>query len=212
MTCKCGENPFVYNFYKQDGIYEIKKCNRLKIDGIKKSPCDYFEENLINKRYITNSKVISKEEDLIIKKDYKKELYRFIHMYENFKPNENYMNNIIYLLFVCGYKYIHGETITELKKRLDNFPDKKINYDSIYPVTLIDIPKHLKPTKNNTKNKTKKSNKKLKFTYVILSDEESENESCSEDCSDREEYEINVDDNLSDEEVVDDNIEGYLSD
>lgn len=127
-------------------------------------------------------------------------------MCEKFGINENYSGNIVYLLNVCGYRYIPQEKLSCLKKRLNGYPDKLNKSKTQFPIILVELPDNLKK-KNMKKRKIKK-----KFEYEIISEDDTESEYNDSENSNDENYTFDVEEVISEEEIEDDFDVGYSSD
>lgn len=206
MVCTCSDETFTFNLFKQDGIYKVEKCGRLKKETVKKKSCEFYKETLIKERNINLEK--PSEETMLLSKniDYRLELFNFIDMCEKFGINENYAGNIVHLLNLCGYRYIPQEKLSSLKKRLNGYPDKPKQIKTTFPIVLVELPDFLK-TKNMKKSKIKK-----KFKYEIISEDELESEYNDSEKSNDENYTFDVEEVISEEELEEDFDVGYSSD
>jgi hypothetical protein len=198
MNCFCKEEVFSFTYYKKNQICLIEKCARLKKNPGKKKSCDFYKETILKDRKI---EIISNKEEITRSNpniDYKEKIFNYIYLCENFGINENYCGNIVYNMSVCGYKYIPHEKLSDLKKRLNDFPDKIKNNKSIFPITLVNIPENLKRkiSKNNKIKKTKNI-----FDYSIISNENSDSEDSSSEKMDEENYTFDIEDIVSEEEI-----------
>lgn len=206
MVCTCSDETFTFNLFKQNGVYKVEKCGRLKKETSKKKSCEFYKETLIEERKINSE--ISNEEIMYLSKNinYRRELFNYIDMCEKFGINENYAGNIVYLLNVCGYRYIPQEKLSCLKTRLNGYPDKLDQRKTEFPIILVELPDNLK-TKNMKKSKIKK-----KFEYEIISEDDTESEYNDSENSNDENYTFDVEEVISDEEIEDDFDVGYSSD
>ena len=127
-------------------------------------------------------------------------------MCEKFGINENYSGNIVYLLNVCGYRYIPQEKLSSLKKRLNGYPVKQIQMKSVYPIVLVDLPDNIK-TKKMKSRKSKKN-----FEYIIISEEDTDSENSDSEKTDDENYTLDVEEVISEEEIEENFDVGYSSD
>jgi len=216
MVCTCSDETFTFNLFKQNGVYKVEKCGRLKKETGKKKSCEFYRETLIEERKI-NSKISneeiyneekSNEETMYLSKNinYRRELFNYIDMCEKFGINENYAGNIVYLLNVCGYRYIPQEKLSCLKTRLNGYPDKLDQRKTEFPIILVELPDNLK-TKNMKKSKIKK-----KFEYEIISEDDTESEYNDSENSNDENYTFDVEEVISEEEIEEDFDIGYSSD
>lgn len=211
MVCTCSDETFIFNLFKQNGVYKVEKCGRLKKETTKKKSCEFYKETLIEEKKI-NSEISnekkSNEETMYLSKNinYRRELYNYIDMCEKFGINENYSGNIVYLLNVCGYRYIPQEKLSCLKKRLNGYPDKLNKSKTQFPIILVELPDNLKK-KNMKKRKIKK-----KFEYEIISEDDTESEYNDSENSNDENYTFDVEEVISEEEIEDDFDVGYSSD
>jgi len=209
MSCNCSDETFTFTFFKEDGIYKVEKCARLKKETGKKKSCEFYKETFLTARKINSEKSIETNSSMptISKsRDYKKELFDYINMCEKFGINENYSGNIVYLLNICGYRYIPQEKLSSLKKRLNGYPDKQIQMKSVYPIILVDLPDNIK-TKKMKRRKTKKN-----FEYIIISEEDTDSENSDSEKTDDENYTFDVEEVISEEEIEEDFDVGYSSD
>jgi len=209
MSCNCSDETFTFTFFKEDGIYKVEKCARLKKETGKKKSCEFYKETFLTARKINSEKSIETKSSIptISKsRDYKKELFDYINMCEKFGINENYSGNIVYLLNICGYRYIPQEKLSSLKKRLNGYPDKQIQMKSVYPIILVDLPDNIK-TKKMKRRKTKKN-----FEYIIISEEDTDSENSDSEKTDDENYTFDVEEVISEEEIEEDFDVGYSSD
>lgn len=206
MVCTCSDETFTFNLFKQNGVYKIEKCGRLKKETNKKKSCEFYKETLIKERKINSE--ISNQETMYLSKNinYRRELFNYIDMCEKFGINENYAGNIVYLLNVCGYRYIPQEKLSSLKTRLNGYPDKLGQRKKEFPIILVELPENLK-TKNMKKRKIKK-----KFEYEIISEDDTESEYNDSENSNDENYTFDVEEVISEEEIEEDFDIGYSSD
>jgi len=206
MVCTCSDETFTFNLFKQNGVYKVEKCGRLKKETSKKKSCEFYKETLIEERKINSE--ISNEEIMYLSKNinYRRELFNYIDMCEKFGINENYAGNIVYLLNVCGYRYIPQEKLSCLKTRLNGYPDKLDQRKTEFPIILVELPDNLK-TKNMKKSKIKK-----KFEYEIISEDDTESEYNDSENSNDENYTFDVEEVISEEEIEEDFDIGYSSD
>lgn len=212
MVCTCSDETFTFNLFKQNGVYKVEKCGRLKKETSKKKSCEFYKETLIEERKINSEKCIEEkciEETVYLSKNinYRRELFNYVDMCEKFGINENYAGNIVHLLNVCGYRYIPQEKLSCLKKRINGYPDKLKQIKSDFPIVLVDLPDNLK-IKNTKKRKTKKN-----FTqYVIISEDDTDSENSDSEKTDDENYAFDVEEVISEEEIEEDFDVGYSSD
>lgn len=212
MLCYCEEPAFVFTKIEKKGEYFIKskiyKCERLKNESNKKQPCIFYNVFKINTfEYPKFIEIDKSEKTVIVENNYEKINY-YIKLCEDFGLNENYMANIIHLLSLLNYQYIQGEKLSELKKRLTQSPDKKIVSKINKSKLILDIPSYLK-TINTTKKRINKKNEKNEYKIIDLNEESSENESETS----QETFELDINDNFSDEEYDDDQSnDGYFTD
>ena len=209
MYCNCKESTFFWisSEKEKDYIcnYSVYKCNRLKTDGLKKQPCDFYKKELVSKikdEYVEKNKETFK----VHERNYREELYRYIDLCEKFGPNENYYGNIVNRMCILGYKYIPSESLSRLKKRLENPPGKDTVSLKTIPMVIVPIPKELEVVKVRLK---KKIIKKKQFQIVNIietasDDDEEENEN-------EEDNGFDVDDLESLEDEDDVEYEGYFS-
>ena len=210
MYCNCKESSaFCVSFEKEENYicrYYIYKCNRLKTDGVKKQPCDFYKKELISK---VNDTYIEKCKETfeIHKRNYRQELYRYIDLCEKIGPNENYYGNIVNRMSILGYKYIPSENLSRLKKRLCNPPYKlSVNLKKL-PMVVVPVPKELEVIKGKP-IKNKKIIKKKTFQIVDIIETESDDE---EENINEEDNLFDVDDLESVEDEDDIEYEGYFS-
>jgi len=212
MSCTCSDETFTFIFFKEDGFYKVEKCGRLKKETGKKKRCEFYKETFLSERKINSEKSnetipsIPSIPSISRSRDYKKELFDYINMCEKFGINENYSGNIVYLLNVCGYRYIPQEKLSSLKKRLNGYPDKQIQMKSVYPIVLVDLPDNIK-TKKMKSRKSKKN-----FEYIIISEEDTDSENSDSEKTDDENYTLDVEEVISEEEIEEDFDVGYSSD
>ena len=206
MCCTCSDETFTFTFLKEDGIYKVEKCGRLKKETGKKKSCEFYKETFLTERKINSVKSNETMPTISKSRDYKKELFDYINMCEKFGINEDYSGNIVYLLNVCGYRYIPQEKLSSLKKRLNGYPDKQIQMKSTYPIILVELPDNIK-TKKMKRRKTKKN-----FEYIIISEEDTDSENSVSEKTDDENYTFDVEEVISEEEIEEDFDVGYSSD
>lgn len=211
MVCTCSDETFTFNLFKENGVYKVEKCGRLKKETSKKKSCEFYKETLINEREIISDNCIQETMYLSNNRDYRKELNYYIDLCEKFGINETYAGNIVHLLNICGYRYIPQEKLSHLKKRLNGYPDKQEQMKQVFPIVLIDLPDNLKHTNIKIKN-TKKRKIKKKFKYEIISEDDTESEYNDSENSNGENYTFDVEEVISSSEIEEDFDIGYSSD
>ena len=218
MSCTCSDETFTFNLFKQNGIYKVEKCGRLKKETGKKKSCEFYKETLIEERKIIPYKCVE-ETTCLHNRDYRKELIYYIDMCEKFGINETYAGNIVHLLNICGYRYISQEKLSCLKKRLNYYPDKQEQMKSAFPIVLVELPDNLKIKNQKYKNQkyknqkyknTKIKNTKKNFDYIIISEDDTDSENSEK--TDDENYTFDVEEFISEEEIEEDFDVGYSSD
>lgn len=212
MLCNCNELAQKFLHIKRNGDKVSKvmvyKCERLASEvTTKKKKCDFYKEELVSEKKYEHV-VEEKKEYEVYKKDYRKEIYRYIDLWEQFGPNPNYISNIVHILSVLGYKYIYNEDLDSLKKRLSGNPDKVQIKQLELPIKLLDVPDHAKIKKTNKIKKTKKKKNTLDIIEIVS---ESEEEAESEDL-DEEDNRFDIDFIDSDNDQDDYDSGGYFSD
>jgi hypothetical protein len=94
----------------KDGVYQKiqkYKCNRLPIDGVKKQPCDFRKEIIINemvefeKTSETNKCIAIPSETVHKRINYREELNKLLKIYD--LPGTNYFGKLNYYMLRLGY-------------------------------------------------------------------------------------------------------------
>lgn len=200
MSCTCSDETFTFSLFKQNGVYKVEKCARLKKETSKKKSCEFYKETLINERKIISENCVEEncvEEKVYLSnnRNYRKELTYYIDMCEKFGINENYAGNIVHLLKVCGYRYIPQEKLSSLKKRLKGLPDKQEEMKSVFPIVLLNLPDNIK-IKNIKKYKLKNN-----YGYIIISEDDTYSENSEK--TGGENYTSNFEEAISEEDKFD---------
>ncbi len=214
MYCNCKENCFYFTSYEKEKDYickySINKCNRLKEDGIKKQPCDFYKKELISKIKDEHVEEIIETKEKLYKINYREQLNYYIDLCEKFGPNENYYGNIVHCIKILGYKYIPCEIFSNMKKRLKNQPDKiNIKFNKSEPI--INVPEELQVIRTSKKHNIRILNKSKVFEdFEIIEEEKYEDKNIND--NEEEDGTFDIDDTESIEEEDDVEYEGYFSD
>ena len=190
--CKCGELCFTFTKFTQDQKFLSKRCGSFS-DAKKKKKCDYREDTFICNVIFPEANKNKCINISPVKKDLRTQLDHYIHLYEiSTAPgikNGNVSANINFILKQMNYKLFFDdkEDICDLKKRIQTPPDDIKKITRFQPITLLEIPEHLKviPKKSKQTKKSKEKVYKMPTTYLIRNtskkhDSDSENDSDSE--------------------------------
>jgi hypothetical protein len=224
MNCKCGVPAFFYTTIDQDRFKcQIFKCGSVVSELKSKVKCDFKIEKKLN--LVIEEKIVSKtideikEESFDFESSMKKEIERYIYLYEISKNNfglcrNNYLSNINYYLRKLNFPlfFIEKESLESLKVRITNNYVKKNKRKNDCPLKLLEIPDNLMYTpikKSRLIHKTKSTPKSIeiftcyseeniikKFDNLeILSDvEESDTKSDIDNTFDIDDYESDLED------------------
>jgi len=178
MNCKCGVPAFFYTTIDQDRFkYQIFKCGSVISELKSRVKCDFKIEKKLN--LVIEEKIIHetieevKEETIDFESSMKKEIERYIYLYEISKNNfglcrNNYLSNINYYLKKLNFPlfFIEKESLESLKIRILNSYVKKIKTKNDFPLKLLEIPDNLRCTpikKSRLIYKTKNTSKPIAF-------------------------------------------------
>ena len=138
MFCNCNEKCFMITSTQmsKDGVYQKiqkYKCNRLPSDGVKKQPCDFKKEIIINemiefeKTSEKNGCITVPSETVNKKINYREELNKLLKIYDF--TGTNYFGKLNYYMLRLGY-YAHdppNESRDELFRRVSKPAIKQKN-------------------------------------------------------------------------------------
>jgi hypothetical protein len=240
MNCQCGIPAFFYETIKSDGVkYSLYKCGAVQSES-KRGKCTFNLETPLNKIILPTREIKSLE--IIHEKVYDtriemyKNLEHYIYLLEISKNNygmseNNYISNINFILKKLNLPlfFPDKEFLKSLKFRMYTIPHKKSIKNIVYPISIIEIPDHLriqnKKIIRKTKTKTilRKSHDKFGIPEIVLNPNDdilscikkleiksdSENESESQDEEDNS-FDIDISDSEMEDNFCDDG--GGLSD
>lgn len=129
MFCNCNEKCFMITstLMSKDGVYQKiqkYKCNRLASDGVKKQPCDFRKEIIINEivefeKTCEKNKCVTISSETVHKRiNYREELNKLLKIYDF--TGTNYFGKLNYYMLRLGY-YAHdppNESRDELFRRV----------------------------------------------------------------------------------------------
>lgn len=112
IFCNCNEKCFMFTctLMSKDGVYQKiqkYKCNRLPIDGVKKQPCDFKKEIIIDEmvEYEKTSEInkcIVVPSEIVDKRiNYREELNKLLKIYDF--SGTNYFGKINFYMLRLGY-------------------------------------------------------------------------------------------------------------
>jgi len=144
MICNCNEKCLMITkiVLSKDDIptkVELYKCNRLRIDGVKKQPCNFNKEVYIEDVLLSKIKLLNEEEyDYECKKlkvNYRNKFDKLLKTY-NMYDSTNYYGKLNYYLQRLGYRAHDppSESYEELLCRVSKKPTKiksKIYIDKV---------------------------------------------------------------------------------
>jgi hypothetical protein len=157
MNCTCGVPAFFYETIKSDKMkYSVYKCGTLYSES-KRGKCEFILETALNKITLTSPSRDVNQPEISLKKtlDSKTEIYEnlknYIYLLEISKNNyglskNNYISNINFILKKLNLPlfFPNREFLTSLKFRIYDIPRKKNTKNTLYPITIIEIPDNLK--------------------------------------------------------------------